>query len=250
MDKFFEQAGGDADEFPEYAFIEPRFFGADENDQHPPADVRRGEQLIAQVYNAIRGNPKLWESTLLIVTYDEHGGFYDHVRPPTSVAPDGYTSEWTFDRLGVRVPTILISPWVDARVISTVFDHTSLLRYLCEKWNLPPLGQRMQESAGALRANTFGPELSKRTTPRVDTPVKLSPIAPRAAMSAIEPPIEGSREALLLFVDQLPGGSPTAQNVAVKGKKTAPKKAKVVRRAAGLSVAAAEAKLNDLRLKR
>jgi len=145
MENFFQQAAGNADDFPEYAFIEPCFFGAAENDQHPPADVRRGEQLIAQVYNVIRSNPKLWESTLLVVTYDEHGGFYDHVPPPATIAPDGYTTEWTFDRLGVRVPAILVSPWIDAGVISTVFDHTSLLRYLCEKWNMPPLGQRMQE---------------------------------------------------------------------------------------------------------
>jgi phospholipase C len=250
MDEFAQQAAGNAEDFPEYVFIEPSFFGADENDQHPPADVRRGEQLIAQVYNVIRANSKLWESTLLVVTYDEHGGFYDHVPPPDTIAPDGYTTEWTFDRLGVRVPTILVSPWIDTGVISTAFDHTSLLRYLCEKWNLPPLGQRMQEAAGSLRANTFSPELLKRTSPRLDTPVRLSAPTLKAAISRVEPPIEGSREALLMFVDQLPGGSPTGESVAVRGKKRVKKQTKIVRQAAGLSVSAAEAKLEGLRQKR
>ncbi|HEY3655286.1 MAG TPA: alkaline phosphatase family protein [Steroidobacteraceae bacterium] len=250
MENFFQQAAGNADDFPEYAFIEPCFFGAAENDQHPPADVRRGEQLIADVYNVIRANPKLWESTLLVVTYDEHGGFYDHVPPPATVPPDGYTTEWTFDRLGVRVPAILVSPWIDPGVISTVFDHTSLLRYLCEKWNMPPLGQRMQEAAGPRRANTFGPELLKRKTPRLDTPAKLSAPALKAAMSAVEPPIEGSREALLMFIDQLPGGSPTGQAIAVKGRRVTTKRAKLSSKAAGLSVAAAEAKLDGLRERR
>jgi phospholipase C len=257
MDDFFEAASGNPDNFPEYSFIEPRYFGANENDQHPPADVRQGEQLIAQVYNAIRSNPGLWESTLLVVTYDEHGGFYDHVSPPATVAPDGYTSEWTFDRLGVRVPTILVSPWVDAGVISTTFDHTSLLRYLCEKWNLPPLGARMQASAGAMQSNTFAPELTKRTTPRLDTPEKLTAPAIRAARAMVEPPIVGSREALLMYVEQLPGGSPVAAPVAtVRGRKAkTAKKAKAVQKAPTrqpqeLSVESAEAKLEGLRQKR
>lgn len=219
MDDFFEQAKGDADDFPEYAFIEPRYFGTNENDQHPPADVHRGEQLIADVYNAIRGNPKLWESTLLIVTYDEHGGFYDHVSPPATVSPDQHTAEWSFDRLGVRVPTILVSPWIDAGVIKTVFDHTSILRYLCEKWNLPPLGQRMQVQAGALRANNFADELAKRKTSRQDTPAKLTAkIIKAAKAAAVEPPIEGAREALLLYVRQLPDPVPDVKAVrAAKG---------------------------------
>jgi phospholipase C len=152
--------------------------------------------------------------------------------------------------MDIRVPAILVSPWIDPGVISTVFDHTSLLRYLCEKWNMPPLGQRMQEAAGPQRANTFAPELLKRKTPRLDTPAKLSAPALKAAMSSIEPPIEGSREALLMFIDQLPGGSPTGQTLAVKGKRATTKRAKLSSKPAGLSVAAAEAKLDGLREKR
>jgi phospholipase C len=249
MDDFFEQAAGKAEDFPEYSFIEPCYFGTNENDQHPPADVRQGERLIAQVYNALRANKELWESTLLVITYDEHGGFYDHVPPPATVAPDDHTAEWSFNRLGVRVPTILVSPWIDAGVIPTAFDHTSLLRYLCEKWNLPPLGQRMQESAGNLRANTFGPELLKRKTPRQDTPASLKAPVFKAAKTAVEPPIEGSREALLMFVDQLPGAPQADSGTAVRGMKVSKAKAKASAKPTGLSVAEAEQKLAGLRRK-
>lgn len=204
MDDFYADAQGAADSFPEYSFIEPRYVGKDENDQHPPTNVMRGEALIANVYNAIRENSKLWESTLLIVTYDEHGGYYDHVYPPKSVAPDAYTEEWSFDQLGVRVPTILVSPWIDQGVVKTPLEHTSILRYVCEKWALPPFGNRMQASAGALRTKSFAAELTKRSVLRNDTPPKLTVPVVKIAKTATEPPIEGSRAALLAYVQSLP----------------------------------------------
>jgi phospholipase C len=102
----------------------------------------KAEKLIADVYNAIRGNEDLWKSTLLIVFYDEHGGFYDHVEPPSAVPPDEHREEYSFDRLGVRVPSLLVSPWVDRRVEAVQFDHTSVLKYLTEKWQLRPLPSR------------------------------------------------------------------------------------------------------------
>lgn len=75
-----------------------------------------GELLIKQVYNAVRNSPQ-WNTTLLIITFDEHGGFYDHVPPPMNVPnPDGLNSKdpaFNFDRLGVRVPTLMISPWIN-----------------------------------------------------------------------------------------------------------------------------------------
>src|SRR5467141_4049386 len=130
--------------FPSFVFIEPKYMAADENDDHPPHNVFKAEKLIADVYNAIRSNDELWESTLLVVSYDEHGGFYDHVEPPAAVPPDSLRgdSNFGFDRLGVRVTAILISPWVAARVEKTLFDHTSLLKYLIDKWQLAPLGAR------------------------------------------------------------------------------------------------------------
>jgi len=212
MDDFEQEAKGAANDFPAYAFVEPAYFGANENDQHPPSDIGGGEQLIARVYNALRGNAELWQSTLLIVVYDEHGGFYDHVSPPATIAPDDQTSEYDFRRLGVRVPAILVSPWVDPGVCHTVFDHTSILRYMCDKYGLPPLGGRTAPAAGALQANSFASELTKRTTPRTDTPAQLrAATPPRGALAAQTPvPVEGSREALMLYVAGLaePGPAP------------------------------------------
>ena len=163
MDTFFEDAAGDARDFPQYAFIEPCYSGKAQNDQHPPSDIMRGELLIANVYNALRRNTALWNTTLFVLLYDEHGGFYDHVPPPPTIAPDDLTSEFAFNTLGVRVPAILISPWIDSGVIHTVFDHTSLLKYLIDKWALGPLGLR------AAQAKTFLANLN-RTTPRADAP--------------------------------------------------------------------------------
>jgi phospholipase C len=169
IDDFIGDASGKAQDFPAYAFIEPYYFGAKQCDQHPPTDVRRGEAFIAQIYNALRANEELWRTTLLVVLYDEHGGFYDHVPPPATVPPDEHTSQFGFDQLGVRVPAILVSPWVDAGVLQTEFDHTSLLRYAIEKWTLDSLGNR------AAQANSFAEVLSRRITPRTDCPATLSP---------------------------------------------------------------------------
>ena len=162
MHEFFDDARGPAWQFPQFSFIEPRYMGWGQNDDHPPHDIMRAEKLIADVYNAIRGNPELWESTLLVVVYDEHGGFYDHVEPPPATPPDAHREEYTFDRLGVRVPALLVSPWVKRGVDHTLFDHTSLLRYLIDKWGLAPLGQR------AANANSIA-EAITADVPREDT---------------------------------------------------------------------------------
>ena len=139
---------------PSYSFIEPRYF-ADAifrvmpNDEHPPHNVLFGEQLIASVYNAVRASPT-WKKTLLIVTYDEHGGCYDHVAPPRAVPPDGCNQDgFDFSRYGVRVPAVLISPFIPAgskirtasqdQVLAgaaTPFDHTSILATLRKLYNL------------------------------------------------------------------------------------------------------------------
>jgi phospholipase C len=87
IDRFFEEAAEDAANFPDFCFIEPKYFGVDQNDDHPPHNVMKAEKLIADVYNAIRSNEKLWNSTLLVVAFDEHGGFYDHVVPKPALPP-------------------------------------------------------------------------------------------------------------------------------------------------------------------
>lgn len=168
MDRFFKDAKGPVADFPEYSFIEPSYFGKRQNDQHPPSDMMRGEALLAQVYNAIRGNQALWEKTLLVVLYDEHGGFYDHVFPPACVAPDDHTDEYRFNQLGLRVPAVLISPWLESQVISDVFDHTSLLRYVSDMWGLGELGAR------TAAASSFASSWKMAAAPRTDVPVNIA----------------------------------------------------------------------------
>jgi phospholipase C len=170
ISEFFSDARGDESEFPQFSFIEPSYMGWGQNDDHPPFDVMRAEKLIADIYNAVRANQKLWEKTLLVIYYDEHGGFYDHVVPPAAPPPDEHHEEYAFDRLGVRVPALLVSPWVERRVEHTLFDHTSVLKYLIDKWTLEPLGRR------TAAANSIAAALT-RTSPRADTPnrIELAP---------------------------------------------------------------------------
>jgi len=162
MDAFFEDTAQDEESFPQYVFIEPCYSGPGQNDQHPPTDIMKGELLLARVYNAIRSNEELWKRSLLVVLYDEHGGFYDHVQPPATIAPDDNVAEFSFDCLGIRVPALLVSPWVDPSVIHTVLDHTSLLKYVQDKWALGDLGRRTAQ------AGSFAADLIKRTEPRND----------------------------------------------------------------------------------
>jgi phospholipase C len=155
---------------PDYCFIEPNYTdhpapdGSGEaiaSDQHPDHDVRAGEQFIAQVYNAIRSNANLWPNTALLLVYDEHGGIYDHV-PPPSCAPDtpfiaqpadtGTLDSFSFDRLGIRVPAILISPWVPAgSVINDTFEHACIPATVTEFFQLPDVPRSQRER----NANTF-----------------------------------------------------------------------------------------------
>lgn len=146
MEEFYVAAEGQADAFPEFTFIEPTYYGGDQNDDHPPHNVMKAQKLVADVYNAIRTNEELWKSTLLVVVHDEHGGFYDHMHPPKgAVNPEDKASwhESTFEQLGVRVPALLVSPFVKKGVEKTQFDHTSLLKYLKDKWELGSLGKRV-----------------------------------------------------------------------------------------------------------
>jgi phospholipase C len=134
---------------PSYAFLEPSW-GSTGNSQHPNYDVALGEQFLHDVYYALRNGPN-WNETLLIVTYDEHGGCYDHVPPPSgAVPPDSTAGEYGFDftRFGPRVPTLLISPLIPAGTVFRVpagsmpFDHTSILKSVEQRWSVPPLTAR------------------------------------------------------------------------------------------------------------
>jgi phospholipase C len=141
MTRFFQDCNESAVQFPEFAFVEPKF-GQSGNDDSAPHDVMNGQRLLADIYNAVRGNEELWYSSLIVVLYDQHGGFYDHVSPPEAITPDEHQEEFLFDQLGVRVPALLISPYIDNDVDSTVYDHTSLLAFATSKWGLGALGDR------------------------------------------------------------------------------------------------------------
>jgi len=132
---------------PAYSFMEPDF-GANGNSQHPNYDVSLGEKLIHDLYYAVRNGPG-WNDTLLIITYDEHGGNYDHVPPPSgAIPPDDSSGEWGFDftRFGVRIPALLISPRIAPgtvfRAQSGTIDHTSVLKTIELRWGVNSLTAR------------------------------------------------------------------------------------------------------------
>jgi phospholipase C len=158
-----------------YTFIEPAYDPLDHyedgNSMHPSGDVREGERLVKDVYEAIRNSP-LWERSVLIITFDEHGGFYDHV-PPGTVAAPGDTAQdkpernFDFTRLGLRVPAIIVSPLIPKNMVDdTIYDHTSIFKTLAMRFGLQHLTQR------DAHANPFS-HLFQLTTPRQDTPTKL-----------------------------------------------------------------------------
>jgi len=161
-------------ELAAYSFIEPRFINFHQwkaTDQHPPHDVRFGEYLIAEVYDALRAS-SYWEKCMLLVLYDEHGGFFDRVPPPDNVPnPDGKVATdppFDFTRLGVRVPAILASPWLEkGQVDSTIYEHASIPATLRVLFGLPSALTARDKAA-----NTFERNLT-RTSPRTDAPLTL-----------------------------------------------------------------------------
>jgi phospholipase C len=122
---------------PSYSFLEPDYGGPTENDQHPPSDIRMGEQLIADIYNMVKASPA-FANTLLVITYDEHGGCYDHVPPPGGAKNPGRTNPpgqdgFLFNRFGVRVPCVVVNPSIRKGLIArpagyVPFDHTSVIK--------------------------------------------------------------------------------------------------------------------------
>ncbi|HEX5422405.1 MAG TPA: alkaline phosphatase family protein [Candidatus Acidoferrales bacterium] len=187
----FEQFIGDckSGSLPEYSFVEPCYrdhYGDDggaiiASDQHPDHDVRAGEEFIAKVYNAIRTNPDLWSSTALLIVYDEHGGLYDHVVPPLCT-PDGYVATaadtmtgepFAFNRLGVRVPAILVSPWVtpgtvvagsEDKINGRIFEHASIPATVTNHFLLGDAKRTIREQ----KAQTFLDLLTDQMRPEKD----------------------------------------------------------------------------------
>lgn len=131
-------------DFPSVCWIDPGFvdkFDMHENDDHPPVDVTHGQELVRSVCDALMLSAN-WRSSLLVIVYDEHGGFFDHVMPPEARDDHPETSSY-----GVRVPAIVVSPFVEPGVSHTLFDHTSLIRTILDRFrpNLRPdaMGRRV-----------------------------------------------------------------------------------------------------------
>ena len=154
--QFFEDAA--AGTLPPFVLLDP-IYG--KSDDHPPTHPVAGQVFLQTVYQALANSPH-WESSLLVVTYDEHGGFFDHVSPPTvpdDFAPDG------FDQLGFRVPSFVVGPYVKNGVVSnTIFDHTSVIKTICDLWNMPGIGARDRAANSLLEL--LDVDLLKAGTPR------------------------------------------------------------------------------------
>ena len=158
-------------------------------------NVAGGEQLIKQVYEAIRNSP-LWETSLLIVTWDEHGGFYDHVPPGKILAPgdtkpgSAYNKYgFTFRQLGVRVPAVVVSPWILRGTIDhRPYDHSSIPKTVEAAFALQALTQRDQaaNSAGALLTLPAARKDTPETLPAPAPTGLLAPPAPQSGEQTVD----------------------------------------------------------------
>ena len=230
MDAFYADAANGT--LANFTFLEPRIsankaarnsstYGLP-NHQHPRASVQEGERWMKNVYEALRKGP-LWEQTLLIVTYDEHGGFYDHVPPPqTGVpSPDGICTKegFNYERLGIRIPTIAISPWIERNTLvheapdaQKPDRDTSQL----ELSSIPATLRRIFPQLGAplnrrdAWAATFEHLWATRTAPRTDCPLELPdvPPPPEGEMDRLLAlPVDEHAQGLMDTLCQIPGAT-------------------------------------------
>lgn len=196
IDGFHELAR--AGKLPRYSFIEPQYtslmslhnlklqlgksakivnpfnstVGVQGNDFHPPGDVRTAENLLANIYTSLISNSDAWNKTLFVILFDEHGGLFDHVPPPAATPPDSHNENgFNFDRYGVRVPALFISPLIDEKTCvrssnpNIPFDHTSLLATVLNWFKIDKKEWRFGNRT--LQAPTFDSVLT-RQIPRED----------------------------------------------------------------------------------
>lgn len=167
-----------AGSLPDVSFVDPRF--EDEatgtsGDDHPHADIRNGEAYMAKIYDAVTRSPN-WPSTVLVFNFDEWGGFYDHVAPPTAAIPAADRAAGNQDgRLGFRVPCLMVSPWARRGYVGKrVYDHTSVLRMIESRWSLAPLTVRDQNAGNLAEVLDF-------SATRLDAPAFNVPAGPFGA---------------------------------------------------------------------
>lgn len=180
-------ASARAGTLPSVSFIDPDFINVPPgNDDQPPADIAAGQHLIGRVVDALVNSPR-WNKTLLIITYDEHGGFFDHVPPPQAPPVSA------IDRYGVRLPPFVVSPWMErGKVTEVVFDHTSILKTIIRRFlsaRPPDLGERV--SAADDLSRVLQPT-ARSDRPRIPVP---PPPAPNPALARrAELATEGPRD--------------------------------------------------------
>ena len=183
-----------AGKLPAFSFLEPIWIAmTGTTSYHPGADPTAGEIALNEIYDAIRNSPK-WKETLFVITFDEHGGVFDHAPPPYAKNPwpNDCNDGFRYDLMGVRVPTILVSPWIEPQTVfrssePTAYDSTSILATLLHWAGVPKarwcMGDRVQH------APTFEAVL-QRSTPRATAP-KLEPAFdksyPRSGPSQMAP---------------------------------------------------------------
>lgn len=188
VEQFFVDA--EKGTLPNVVFIDPHFIGQGANDDHPSHDVRLGQALIASVYSALGKSPQ-WGRCMFILTYDEHGGFYDHVPPPTTE-----DDEAEFRQLGFRVPSIVAGPFTRAGcTVTTEFEHVSVLRTLARRFNLPSLNARMSAAndlSSCIQPAYFDAPRPAVAMPVVDVP--MSKIIARPVDDATHPEMRAAIE--------------------------------------------------------
>eukprot|EP01018_Ginkgo_biloba_P016424 Gb_29502 [translate_table: standard] len=193
---------------PNYVVVEQRYFDLKilpGNDDHPSHDVAEGQKFVKEVYEVLRSSPQ-WNEMVFIITYDEHGGFYDHVPTPVEnvpspddiVGPDPFL--FKFDRLGVRVPTIMVSPWINKGTVvhgpdgpypSSQFEHSSIAATVKKIFNLKSAFLTKRDAW----AGTFESVFQSRSSPRADCPETL-PTPPKLRQT------EAKEDALLNDLQQ------------------------------------------------
>ncbi len=174
-----------------YTFIEPSYDAFSEyedgNSQHPLGSVRSGEMLIKQTYEALRRSP-LWENSMLIITYDEHGGFYDHVAPPTTrpTGARGRAFGFTFDQLGPRVPALVISPRIPRNLVDhRQYEHSTIISTVARIFGLRELTRRTSMTSDLK-------PLARLEEPRTDCPMTLPDPAGGSIARVIKTPFDAT----------------------------------------------------------
>jgi phospholipase C len=183
-----------AGRLPAFTFLDPNYGTTSEEN---PQDIQLGERYIAEVVNVLM-HAKTWKNTVLIINYDEHGGYYDHVPPPPALAPDSIPPMLTgtdvpgaFDRYGFRVPLIVVSPWARRGYVSRVVqDHTSVLAFIERKWNLPAMTLRDANAHPMTDYFNFRkPAFLK--PPKLAPAPKLGPGLAKCHAAGLQPPLSG-----------------------------------------------------------